>query len=456
MDEVEKSNTSSTSINPRVGRRQYLVTYSQADATKFSTRESFAKMLEEEFNAGSSAVKVEYWACCSEKHQNNGFHYHCALKLTGCKKWLSIKTRIVEKHGIQVNFSDNHNFYLSAYRYVCKSDKDVAHSENHPTGLLRTHSPKTKNSIAGFRAACATKRKSSVGECSHHRAVKKRKSLNNLDLSEFIRERGIKSYTELLAIAEERRTAGQMDIAEFVFKRSEKILHELITKTWQMESAKEKIKVSKLSRIDTVKNHLKSDCAEGCSGQWLQCAKEVLLLNRIDLLQFITSIKDLLIHGRGKNRNLIITGPANCAKTFMFKPLQLIFHDSIFENPANDKYAWVGSEKAKVFLLNDFRWSKDLIPWHDMLLLLEGETVKLPAPKNIYSEDVVITTNVAIFATSKSPIKHKGPYNASDDRETEMMAARWKNYEFHHQFSPQEQKCLSPCPRCFADLLFSN
>ena len=96
----------------------------------------------------------------------------------------------------------------------------------------------------------------------------------------------------------------------------------------------------------------------------------------------------------------------------MLKSLKLIFSDSIFENPANYKYAWLGSEKSKVFLLNDFRWSKDLIPWHDMLLLLEGTTVKLPAPKNIYSEDIVISTDVAIFATSKSPIKHRSSYNA--------------------------------------------
>ena len=137
----------------------------------------------------------------------------------------------------------------------------------------------------------------------------------------------------------------------------------------------------------------------------------------------------------------------------MLKPLKLIFSDSIFENPANDKYAWVGSKKAKVFLLNDFRWSKDLIPWHDMLLLLVGKTVKLPAPKNISSEDIVISTNVAIFATSKSPIKHRRSYKASDDRETEMMAARWKNYEFHNQSSPKEQKNLPPCQRCFAKLV---
>ena len=98
----------------------------------------------------------------------------------------------------------------------------------------------------------------------------------------------------------------------------------------------------------------------------------------------------------------------------------------------------VGSKKAKVFLLIDFRYCKDLILWHDMLLLLEGETLKLPAAKNIYSEDIVISADVATFATSKSSIKHRDPYNASDDRETEMMASRWKNYEFCHQFSQLE------------------
>ena len=105
--------------------------------------------------------------------------------------------------------------------------------------------------------------------------------MTNLNIVEFIRERGITSCTELLAIAEERRTAGQMDNAEFAFRRNEKTPRELVTKTWQMESAKEKLEASKASRIDTVKTHLTSDCVEGCSGQWLQCTKEVLFLNEI-------------------------------------------------------------------------------------------------------------------------------------------------------------------------------
>ena len=48
------------SLNCRIGKRQYLVTYSQADIEKFPTRESFGKMMEEEFNSGSSQVKVSH------------------------------------------------------------------------------------------------------------------------------------------------------------------------------------------------------------------------------------------------------------------------------------------------------------------------------------------------------------------------------------------------------------
>ena len=82
--------------DPRDGRRQYLVTYSQADAEKFPTRESFGEMLETEFNKGTSQVKVTHLACSKEEHQQSGFHYHCCLKLSGVKKWFSVKTNITK------------------------------------------------------------------------------------------------------------------------------------------------------------------------------------------------------------------------------------------------------------------------------------------------------------------------------------------------------------------------
>ena len=53
----EPPNVSTAALNPCVGRRQYLVTYCQANKCKFSARNIFGEMLEAEFNAGTSAVK---------------------------------------------------------------------------------------------------------------------------------------------------------------------------------------------------------------------------------------------------------------------------------------------------------------------------------------------------------------------------------------------------------------
>ena len=73
------------------------------------------------------------------------------------------------------------------------------------------------------------------------------------------------------------------------------------------------------------------------------------------------------------------------------------FYAQPTSNPANDKYAWIGGDKAEIIVLQDFRWSSKLITWKDLLLPLEGETVKLPAPKNKFA-DVCIKTDVPIFS----------------------------------------------------------
>lgn len=442
--------------NPRVGKRQYLVTYSQADAEKFPTRESFARMLEEEFNTGKSKVKVSHWACCKENHQENGFHYHCCVKLTGVKKWKSVKKNIMNKHKIVVNFSETHSHYIYAYRYVCKDKpvKELSHSQGHPD-LSKVGSPRTKASTEALREA-SRKRKSTSSslqpeEASH--GSKSRRRLNNLEVSDYIIANNISNVQELFAKAESRKEEGECDLAMFLFSRTQKALDELISKAWLLKNASSSLALEKTTRIEKVHDAAMQNCIEGCNNSWIKCALEVLALNGIEPTIFAGYICELLTLGRGKFRNLMIYGRSNCAKTFILKPLKNIFGEKLFDNPANDKYAWVGAEKAQVILLQDFRFSKDVIAWKDLLLLLEGETVKLPAPKNHFSKDVVIDTDVPIFATSKSPITYKGPFNAEDERETDMMNSRWRIIKFKHVFEEKEQRKIKPCGSCFAKLV---
>ena len=87
------------------------------------------------------------------------------------------------------------------------------------------------------------------------------------------------------------------------------------------------------------------------------------------------------------------------------------------------------------------------------LLLLEGQTVHLPTPKNHYTQDISIDSDVPIVATGKVPIQFVGRYNTRDKREDEMMAVRGKVYEFFPQIPAHEQKEMQPCPKCFCDLV---
>ena len=222
-----------------------------------------------------------------------------------------------------------------------------------------------------------------------------------------------------------------------------------------MKDAPAKIAGTKISRIERVKEALSKDCIANCNKAWYECATEGLRLTNIAIGSYAMSLRDSLKHGRGKFKNVILVGPANCGKTFMLKPVKCSFKESeMFENPFSDKFEWVGAEQASVLILQNYRWSKESSAWKDLPLLLEGETVTLPAPKTFYAEDVVIDSTVAIFATGKAPITYKGPYNTMDAGEDAMMSVRWKAIKFYHQFSEMDQKGVEPCARCVAELVF--
>ena len=77
----------------------------------------------------SRGIRVVKWLVCIEAHSNdfksinemNLYHFHMALKLAKRVRWLQVRNYLDEKFGIQVNFSNNHSTYYTAY-----------HSGSHP------------------------------------------------------------------------------------------------------------------------------------------------------------------------------------------------------------------------------------------------------------------------------------------------------------------------------------
>jgi hypothetical protein len=84
--------------------------------------------------------------------------------------------------------------------------------------------------------------------------------------------------------------------------------------------------------------------------------------------------------------------------------------------------------------------------------MLEGEVVHLPAPKTHFTEDIQFTKDTPVFCTSKRPLIYI-KNGVVDDRETEMMAVRWRVLYFNYQIPQEKQLNILPCKRCFAQLI---
>ena len=115
----------------------------------------------------------------------------------------------------------------------------------------------------------------------------------------------------------------------------------------------------------------------------------------------------------------------------------------------------MGADEAEVIYLNDFRWSRTVIAWADLLQALEGDVVHLPAPKNFCRRDLELSADTPFFATSDAPLVLIKGGNV-DHTNTEMMNVRWKLFHFSRPIPQDSQIKMEPCGHCFAKFILDN
>ena len=69
--------------------------------------------------------------------------------------------------------------------------------------------------------------------------------------------------------------------------------------------------------MDILQKALEGPCISNCNGEWLEVAEDTLTCNNLTGGSFQSAVRELLEKGRGKYRNILTYGSANCGKTFL-------------------------------------------------------------------------------------------------------------------------------------------
>ena len=473
----------------RATARTYLLTYSQADLEKVNSTRLFADIVLEAFNEGTSKVEITRWAACREPHADGGKHYHMIVKLNGTRKWKPVFNSIQNTWGFNVNFSTNKKGYLRGYRYIIKEKPSemVVHSPGHPD-LTSAKSPKSKKGFVKSSQNAKRRRKRKLLAAEENNApppppppprpvpipeVPVNPLANRNDqfsprlkpehVMRFIRRNNLKTELELLAATKNREVEGLTDVYNYIGRQSSKALNDLLAMTWRLEEAPALVERQKMSRMEVVLSFLHKPCVEGCDSTWLEAATEVLHNNNINVFAFADNIRKCLTIGRAKYTNILLWGPRNCGKSFLLNPLEDMF--KTFINPTEGKYCWNGLDECEVALLQDLRWTPELIKWSDFLVLLEGQTVHLARPRNVYPTDMTISKSntIPFFATTKVPLvynrggedwrREEPQEERLKNKDTLMMDARWRQIRFTHEMPEETLKRIPECPHCFSVLV---
>ena len=420
-------------------RSVYLLTYSNADLEIIPTRRQFANIWVNAFGPEF----VSQWACCLENHKEESekVHFHLALKLNRSKRWKMVKDQVVRESGIVCHFREFHTNYYDAFKYVTKEDTDYVTSEGHPD---LNNVPRTMGASKRRHSAAIA---NELGECSRP-VEKKTQRLDLVQLYDIIVEKGLRTEKDLFLLARNQKAEGKTDLLAFILKQTDKRRAEIIKTAWKVNDAGKQHERDQKSLIEILREAGSKECK--CADQFVLSAVEILRANRIDIKAFKRKVFDVLNEGRKKGNNLMIIGPANCGKTFLFRPLTEIF--DTFVSPAHGTFAWVGAEKAEVVFLNDLRWSEKLMSWSDFLNLLEGLPIHVQAPKTHFAGDILWDKHTPIFATSSSPLR-KYDGGVINEVETKMMDVRWEYIEFIKPIiTPRE---ISPCASCFSKFILN-
>ena len=163
---------------------------------------------------------------------------------------------------------------------------------------------------------------------------------------------------------------------------------------WEIEGQPAHVEVNRIEKLCEAASN--ADCC--CGGRWRQAAERLLGHQRLDSMRFRQLVVRALRIGRAKTINILIHGAPDAGKSFVFKPLPVIFN-SFNARGQGETFPLQGLHGSDICVLQDVRYESFGLPWDDWLRWGEGESIEVRLPRNQFESSKLYTGTAPLFAT---------------------------------------------------------
>ena len=317
-------------------------------------------------------------------------HYHVAMACDRPVRFGPLKAALLEKHQLASHWGAFGGGYHSAvaYLYVPTPKKPLRDMDPEPLrwAAEEEHPPLSEASTAPVTAKAMGEHR----EKDRLRRAEQGKpgKFDDVDLwpivvaQNFLPEEGARE--RIMSYA---RAAGGPEMVTFVFKHWSKMA-DLVKRCWEVERCAEYVAFLEKTRSQLIMEHLGKPCR--CGGKWLPAALQLLRRNKIDVSEFRNAMVLAFEQGRSKGTLVTFAGRHGTeGKSFLLDAIKVVFgEDYVFTTPSKGSFPLLGLEKARVVVLDDWRFNELIISYNLQLLWFEGRPIIVARPQNVSSRSI--------------------------------------------------------------------
>ncbi len=396
------------------------------------TREEFGKLMVKAHK--EMGVDLVETACFLEPHSNGLKHHNCLARAADQFRWLKAAEHLRRKYKVCVDYGSNVKTWAEGVVYgrVASEHKGPEMLDHHYTQWAQDGNP--------------AKLEEFIPRPWKKEGFVRKTKMTHIAFLDLCRNNEVTTEEGAWALAVDLESKGDKGMMAYLLEAD---VPAIMAKVRQAAGAKEGARRAKLSRMEILQEVLEhGHCTCESPGACYKLIKEILDKNKIDG-PFQEAVVGTLKAGRKKMRNLCLVAGTNSAKSYLFKPLTLIFRT--YTRPDGGSYQLEDILGKELVFLNDFEYDEDAkkwCPWAYFKRFLEGEPLTVGRPKN-RGGNAPFESDAPVFFTAPQEIAlYRG--KRRDEYETSQMNARVSYCHLQHSILEQDRKETNPCAHCGA------